>query len=349
VIIETLLLLALTADRPKIIDVHAHLDAGAVARIARIMDNNGIEVMVNLSGGNLSRGIRRTLALERALPGRIISFYTPDWSDINEPWWGAREAHGLEVAVQRFGFVGLKISKALGLFLRDPAGRTIDVDDPRLDMLWERAGQLGVPVAIHTGDPKAFWEPNTPHNERYAELGSHPGWSFHGEPVPSREELLAARDRMLERHMATTFICVHFGNNPEDAEYVGSLLERYPNAYVDIAARVPEIGRHPAKTVKALFERFQDRILFGTDIGISQGGIMLGSTGEDEPTEADADRFYDTHWRFFETNDRGFAHPTPIQGDWTIDAIGLSPAVLQKIYRDNAIALGLGPPKKMNQ
>ena len=303
------------------------------------MDRSGIAVIANLSGGNFSGGLAGAVRLAERLRGRVVNFYNVDWEGVDEPWWGVREAAGLEQAVRRFGYRGLKVSKALGLAVRDPSGVLVDVDDPRLDPLWAKAGELGVPVAIHTGDPKAFWLPPTPDNERYEELGVHPGWSFYDKPVPSREALLAARDRVLDRHPLTTFICVHFGNNPEDLDYVEALLERYPNAVVDIAARIPEIGRHPPERVRALFVRFSRRILFGTDIGIYTGGLMLGSTGNEEPTEDDAARFYATHWRFLETRDRAFAHPTPVQGKWTIDGIGLPEAVLERIYRGNAAQL----------
>lgn len=303
------------------------------------MDASGIDIMVNLSGGSLDRSTGDAVRLARALPGRIYNFYTPRWSDLTEPGWADREAYHLEIAVTELGFKGLKISKALGLYIRDEASALIPVDDPRLDPLWERAGQLGIPVSIHTSDPKAFWEPSTPDNERYEELSHHPSWSFYGEPVPSRGELLAERDRLVERHPATTFVCVHFGNNPEDLAYVDRLLTQYDNVHVDLAARVPEIGRHPADAVHAFFVKHQDRILFATDIGIGKRSIMLGSTGKEQPTEADAARFYATHWRFLETRDTRFAHPTPVQGKWTIDGIGLPKSVLRKIYRDNALKL----------
>jgi len=325
--------------RAPVIDFHGHLDPRATARIDRIMRAAGIELIVNLSGGNFSSGMRGAVGLTRAMPGKVVNFYTPDWADIDEPWWAVREAQRLTAAVRQYGFRGLKISKALGLYIRDKAAVLIDIDDPRLDPLWARAGELGIPVSIHTSDPAAFWRPLTPDNERYAELRHHPGWSFHDKGVPSRNALLAMRDRVIARHTLTTFVCVHFGNNPEDLTYVRGLLTAYPNAWVDIAARVPEIGRHPAEQVRRLFVDFQDRIVFGTDIGISNGGLMLGSTGGDQPTEADAARFYATHWRFLETRDRQFDHPTPIQGDWKIDGIGLPEDVLRKIYRTNALQL----------
>jgi predicted TIM-barrel fold metal-dependent hydrolase len=322
--------------RPPVIEAHAHLSAGAEAVIARIMEDSGIRLMVNLSGGNPRRGMGAAIQLAKAMPGRIVNFYTPDWARFGEPDFGVVEAQRLDDAVGRFGYRGLKIAKHLGLGLRHPSGMLVDIDDPIFDPLWEAAGALGVPVAIHTGDPKAFFEPATPDNERWEELSVHPGWSFYGPQWPSRAELLAARDRVIARHPRTTFICVHFGNNPEDLSAVRALLEAYPNALVDIAARVGEIGRHDPNAVRALLVEFQDRVLFGTDIGVGPGGFMLGSNGAEPPRFEDVAPFYAAHFEFLETDERGIAHPAPIQGRWTVDAIDLPRDVLDKIYFRNA-------------
>jgi predicted TIM-barrel fold metal-dependent hydrolase len=91
--------------------------------------------------------------------------------------------------------------------------------------------------------------------------------------------------------------------------------------------------------MRAFFVKYQDRVLFGTDLGVSPRHLMLGSSGDDRPTTDDARRFYGHHFRYFETSDRQMEHPTPIQGDWKIDAIGLAPEVLGKLYRTNAMKL----------
>jgi predicted TIM-barrel fold metal-dependent hydrolase len=321
--------------RPAVIDIHTHLSPSALERIRAIVDDNGMDVLVNLSGGSLRRGAPQSVALQEAEP-RIVHFMNPDWGLRDHPEFGEIMAKSLKYAVEKLGFKGLKISKALGLYLTDSAGERVPVDARALDPMWAMAGALGVPVAIHTGDPKAFWEPVTHANERYDELIVHPRWSFAGPEHPSRETLLAERDRLLERHRSTTFICVHFGNNPEDLDYVESLLARHPNVVIDTSARLGEIGRHPRERVRRLFITYADRIVFGTDFGLGASSIMLGSTGTKEPTMSDIKPFFDAHWRFFEGNERQIDHPTPIQGDWKIDAINLPDDVLYKLYRGNA-------------
>lgn len=320
----------------RVVEAHGHLSLSGVPLILQVMEEHGIEWMVNLSGGSPGRGMQRAVELAKRAGGRVINFYTPDWSRFGEPDFGVVEARRLEMAVKTYQYGGLKISKHLGLGLRDPVGTFVDVDDPALNPLWEKAGELGVPVAIHVGDPKAFFEPLTPTNERWDELHVHPSWSFHHERYPRRDKLLEARNRVMDRHPRTTFICVHFGNNPEDPDAVAKWLDRYPNMLIDISARVGEFGRHPSEKMRDFFIRYQDRILFGTDIALSARGIMLGSVGEKPSKVADIRPFYQAHWSYLETRKEKMAHPVPIQGKWTVDGIGLPAEVLEKIYRKNA-------------
>lgn len=301
-----------------------------------LFDKIGVVKFCNKNGRYLgSRAFAATLQMKHVLKEKFEFFANLNWRGVGEPGWAAREADRLEQEV-RFGAKGLKIFKALGLGVRDPDGKLLHVDDPRLDPIMERAAKLNIVIAIHTGDPKAFFEPVTEANERYAELSEAPDWSFYGGDYPSREQLLAERDRLIARHPKTTFLLIHLANNPEDLDYVAGLLDRAPNVYVDTTARLPEIGRHPVAKVRDFFIRYQDRILFGTDLSISPYGMQLGSVSKDPPTFDDAVAFYEAHYRFFETDEKNIDHPTPIQGNWKINAIHLPRPVLRKLYYDNA-------------
>lgn len=330
---------ALAAPRGPVIDVHVHTEPSRYALAADLLAANDVTRFINLSGGAWGRGLAESIEAARAFDDRILVCANLDWRQIGDADFGATQAANLAQAAAA-GARCLKISKALGLGVPDPAQptRLLAVDSPLLDPVWAAAGQLGLPVFIHTGDPKAFFEPLTPANERWDELGVHPDWSFFDAKFPRRAELLAARDRILARHPRTTFVGVHFANNSEDLDYVDRTLSAHPNLYVDIAARLPEIGRHDPAQVRAVFERHQDRILFGTDLGLNNG-LMLGSVGATEPGLGDLFLFYADHFRYLEGTERGIPHPTPIQGRWTIDAAAIPPAVLQKVYRDNALKL----------
>ncbi len=331
---------AAPAERGPIVDVHVHTAPSQYGLLADVLASTGVTRFVNLSGGVAGFGLEKALAAAEPFEGRIAVCANVRWRSYTDPDFAAEQVALLERGAA-LGARCLKIPKALGLGVPDPddESRYMAVDDARLDPIWAAAGRLGLPVFIHTGDPKAFFEPLGPENERMDELGVHPEWSFADPKYPRRAELLAARDRVVARHRGTTFIGVHFGNNPEDPDYVAKLLADNPNLYVDLAARLPEIGRHDPSKIRALFERFADRILFGTDLGFHRGGIMLGSVGRERPRLIDVFWYYAVHFRWLERADRSMQHPTPIQGRWRIDGIGLSPETLAKVYRLNALKL----------
>jgi predicted TIM-barrel fold metal-dependent hydrolase len=278
---------------------------------------------------------RETVRFADMLGEKMAFFTNLDWDGIDDPGWGKREAARLERAM-RDGASGVKIFKALGLGVRLDSGKLLRVDDPRLEPIWRKAGEVGAIVAWHVADPVAFFKPIDKNNERYEELSLAPEWSFHGKDYPSHDELINQRDKVVRDHPETTFLGIHLANYPENLDHVDRLLDRCPNMYVDVSARLGEIGRHPPEKVRAFFIKHQDRILFGTDLIVTPNGMQLGSVREDEPTFKDALKYYADHRRFFETADRGIDHPTPTQGRWKVNAINLPAKVLRKFYVENA-------------
>jgi hypothetical protein len=328
------------SGRLKMVDSHVHLSPGGEARLFALMKQYGFDHVINLSGGHPLGVLPKQIAAAHASGNRITVFTGFPYEQAEAPGYGPRMARILRMG-HDLGAKGLKITKGLGLGLPGPTGKLVPVDDPELDVVFETAGELGMPIAIHTGDPKAFWLPIDAKNERFAELNAHPGWALYGKKVPSFDEIQAQLERRVARHPKTRFIAVHFGNDAEDIERVARLLRKYPNLYIDTAARIPEMGRHKAEDLRAFFFEFQDRILYGSDLGVGPEPepLFLGSSGSEPPTPAEETLFFSATHRFFETNDRGFAHPTPIQGSWKIDGIGLPDDVLEKVYSRNAMRL----------
>jgi hypothetical protein len=327
--------------RLPMIDTHVHLQPDGGPRLLALMKKYGFDHVVNLSGGNPLGVLPAQLAMASTLGGRVTEFTTLGYEQSQRPGYGQRMAQLVRMG-HDMGAKGLKIAKALGLGMRDPDGRLIPVDDPELDVVFETAGELNMPIAIHTGDPRAFWQPVDEHNERYAELKAHPGWAIYGrKDVPSFDEMGAALERRIARHPKTKFISVHFGNCAEDIDRVATMMRKYPNMYIDTAARIPEMGRHPVEKLRAFFFEFQDRILYGSDLGISAepDPLFLGSSGPNPPTPAEEDLFFNATHRFFETADTNFPGPTPIQGSWNINGIHLPRDVLAKVYAKNAMSL----------
>jgi predicted TIM-barrel fold metal-dependent hydrolase len=333
----------------RIIDLHQHIDCTTqhLARAVKIMDAAGIGLAVNLSGGTVTRPsegqpseFERNKKLAEALyPGRFLFYMNLDYQNWDQPDFAQQAVRQVEEG-RRLGAAGWKEFKRLGLYLRDGAGNLVKVDDPKLDPMWKRLGELDMPVSIHVADPKAFWLPYNERNERWKELGDHKNWWFGDtNKFMPWKEILESLNRVIARHPQTTFVCVHFANNAEELDWVDASLGRYKNMMADLAARIPEIGRHDPEQVRRLFIKHQDRILFGTDFQVvfDNRKLILGSSGDESPpADADAEVFFAKEWRWLETRDRNWAHMTPIQGDWTISSIGLPASVLRKIYFDNA-------------
>ncbi|MEX2404779.1 MAG: amidohydrolase family protein, partial [Balneolales bacterium] len=251
--------------RFPVIDIHNHLgDLSSTEEYLKTMDEAGVWKAVSLDGRSSEDFYKEHLEVSQSVSKeRLIVFFTPDFSNIDEPDFGEKEAAKLEEAVE-LGCRGMKIFKNLGLTNKDSNGDLIRLDDQRIDPIWAKCGELGIPVIIHTSDPKAFFTPVDRYNERYDELGERPHWAFFGDEFPEKEDLLNQRNRIFKRHPDTTFIATHMANLPEELGRVSMWLKQYPNMYVDINARISELGRQPYTCRRFMIEH-QDRILFGTD------------------------------------------------------------------------------------
>jgi predicted TIM-barrel fold metal-dependent hydrolase len=328
-----------------VIDVHAHFSWSGGLKgtetiqflatpqdLLPVMDRKNVRTMINLTGGTgpaLESSINR---FDKAVPGRFLTFTEPMWARTNEPGYPQKQADEIEKA-KRAGAHGLKVLKTLGLFLREniTSGPLVKVDDPRFDPMWDACGRVGIPVSMHVSDPEAFFLPIDRFNERYDELGHHPDWSFHGRDFPTNAEILAARDRVLARHPRTQFVLLHVGHASENLALVSETLDRFPNTVVELGARIGELGRQPRNSRK-FFEKYQDRILFGTD-------AVPPPDGENYPQQVFKDELFEIYFRFLETEDEYFDYapaPVPPQGRWRIYGLGLPEGILKKVYHDNA-------------
>ncbi len=329
-----------------LIDIHAHLTWGdpqgrsakllmPVEEMLGVMNRRNIRTMVNLTGGR-GEGLKQTVdLLHKPHPDRFLVFTEPWFTRVSDTGYARFQADAIQQA-HAAGARGLKVLKSLGLVVREKETKAlVKLDDPRFDPMWEACGANKMPVAIHTSDPEAFFLPIDRFNERFEELNAHPDWSFHGRDFPSDRELQQARLRVVARHPKTNFIALHVANS-ENLAFVGQALDRYPNLHVEIGARIGELGRQPRASRK-FFERYQDRILFGTD---------AVPHGVETPQQIFGDELYQIYYRFLETEDEYFDYApakVPPQGRWRIYGLGLPDSILKKVYWDNAARLlGLG-------
>ncbi|CAN5700823.1 hypothetical protein BH18ACI4_BH18ACI4_02050 [soil metagenome] len=328
--------------RSPAIDFHTHLSWSArrgkvtealnnatPEEVLPVMDSKNVRMMVNLTGG-YEHVLEQTIKYwQRPHPDRFVVFTEPRFDRITEPGYPQFQADQIARA-QEVGARGLKVLKALGLYLRErvTSGPLVKIDDRRFDPMWETAGAHRMPVAIHTSDPEAFFLPTDRFNERYEELNAHPDWSFHGKDFPSNRELQEARNRVMARHPRTQFVVLHVGDS-ENLAYVSELLDRYPNMHVETGARIGELGRQP-RAARKFFDKYQDRILFGTD---------AVPRGNDTPQQIFGEQLYEIYYRFLETEDEYFDYAPaakPPQGRWRIYGIGLPETILRKVYHENA-------------
>jgi predicted TIM-barrel fold metal-dependent hydrolase len=318
-------------NRPRfpVIDAHNHLaapfgggwDKKPLNELLDILDEAGVTHYVDLDGGWGEGILHHHLDYFKArAPERFQIFGGVDWSKWESmgdafPEWAATRLKAQKEA----GAQGLKIWKGFGLQVKDQSGRLIKVHDARLSPIWETAGELGLPVLTHVADPVAFFDPVDGTNERWEEIGAHPDWAFTSPPFPPFMEIMNDFFNLVKRHVNTTFIGAHAGCYGENLGWVGKMLDACPNYCIDISARFGELGRQPYTARKFLIE-YQDRILYGSDMG------------------PDLD-VYRLNYRLLETDDEYFNYSpgdVPLQGRWHAYGLYLPDDVLQKVYSGNA-------------
>jgi len=299
------------------IDVHGHqsleLSTAQLDRLVSEMDAMNMRVMVNLSGRQgdaLVSGIQNYSRHK----GRIVVFANLDFRNVDATW-GQRAAAQLERDV-RAGAVGLKIFKNLGMDVYDATGKRLAVDDPRLDPVWDKAGELNIPVLIHTGEPSEFFQPIDNHNERWLELVTHPGRARPPDRYPTFERLLTEQHNMFRRHARTRFINAHLGWLGSDLGRLGALMDSLPNMYTELGAVLYELGRQP-HFAREFLTKYQDRVMMGKD-----------AYAADE---------YPVYFRVFETADEYFDYYRKYHAFWKMYGLQLPDSVLRKIYYENAL------------
>ena len=308
------------------IDVHGHQtltpSAADLDRLVGEMDAMGMRVMVNLSGRQGDRLVRGIESYAR-YRDRFVFFANLEFRGIDEPGWGEAAAAQLERDV-RAGAVGLKIFKNLGIDLRDGQGRRVPTDDPRLDPVWKKAGDLGIPVLIHTAEPPAFFDPIDRYNERWLELTQFPNRARPAGRYPPFDSLLAEQHRVFRKHRNTRFIAAHLDWLGADLTRLGRLLDSMPNMYTEIGAVLYELGRQP-RFAREFLIRYQDRVMMGKDAY--------------EASE------FPVYFRVLETADEYFDYYRRRHAFWKMYGLDLPDEVLRKIYYRNALRVIPGIPR----
>ena len=308
------------------IDVHGHqyrMPNQDLAPVVAAMDTLNMAIMVNLSGRTGSDLIKSMENINTNFPGRFVLFCNIDFDGAGAPGWIDEKVAQLELDVKN-GAVGLKVYKSLGLRNTDHEGQRLAIDDPRLDPIWAKCGELGIPVLIHAADPKSFWDEFDSDNERWLELKTRPRRKRSATNPAPWEQIIGEQHNMFKKHPNTTFINAHMGWYANDLGTLGQLLDEIPNMNVGIGAIIAELGRQP-RFAKAFFIKYQDRILFGKDSW--------------QPSE------FPTYFRVLESADEYFPYHKKYHAFWAMYGLDLPDDVLKKVYYKNALRIVPGLDK----
>lgn len=302
------------------IDIHSHQrDMGNQDLTGLIdhMDQMNMAIMVNLSGGSGERLKKAIDNVNQHYPNRFVVFANVDFDGVGGPGWAEAAVKQLEEDV-RYGAKGLKVYKSLGLRNTDVNGNRLAVDDERLSPIWEKCAELGIPVLIHSADPKSFWDPMDAENERWLELKTRPRRKRSDTDPAPWQQIIDEQHRMFKRHPNTRFINAHMGWYANNLGRLAEKMDEIPNMYVGIGAIIAELGRQP-RTAKDFFIKYQNRILFGKDSW--------------QPNE------FPTYFRVLETDDEYFPYYKKYHAFWAMYGLDLPDEVLRKVYFENAVSL----------
>jgi predicted TIM-barrel fold metal-dependent hydrolase len=316
-----------TRAKYPFIDVHSHQNSSMspeqLQKLVQDMDQLNMRVMVHLTAGSGERLKRGVENMKGRYPKRFVLFANITFQGIDDPGYGQRVAAQLEQDVKN-GAQGLKILKNFGMAVRDGKGQRVPVDDPRLDPIWEKCAELKIPVLIHTGDPKQFWDPHDRFNERWLELKEIPSRARPADRNASWEQIMGEQHNLFAKHPKTIFINAHLGWLGGDLGKLGQLMDRLPNMYTEIGAVLAELGRQP-RFARQWFIRYQDRVMFGKD--------------------AWAPEEYPVYFRVLETADEYFDYYRKRHAFWKMYGLDLPDEVLKKLYYKNALRVipGIDP------
>jgi len=310
------------------IDVHGHqyrMPTQDLTSVVADMDNLNMGIMVNLSGRTGDQLVQSVKNIADNFPGRFVVFANINFQDAGSERWTEKMVAQLEQDVKN-GARGLKVYKSLGLSNKDAQGNRLAINDERLDPIWAKCGELGIPVLIHSADPASFWDEFDGDNERWLELKTHPRRKRDDTNPAPFQQIMNEQYSIIKKHPNTTFISAHMSWLANDLGRLGELFDEMPNMNVGIGAIIAELGRQP-RFAKAFITKYQDRVLFGKDSW--------------KPEE------FPTYFRVLESADEYFPYHKKYHAYWAMYGLDLDDEVLKKVYYKNALRIVPGLDKSL--
>lgn len=327
---------------PKI-DAHAHVYVDLPAFTSMLARTNFRVINICDGGADPAMLVAKrgwVQGLHEAHPERYDFCPTFDLSHRDEPGYAKMVNAYLDEAFAQGG-VMVKIYKEVGLELKKPDGSWLMPDDEIFDPIYDHIAHAGKPMLSHFAEPLAAWLPLDKESVHYSYYSRHPEWHFYTQKdIPAHETVIAARSRVLEKHPDLVMIGAHLGSLEHDVDVLGAYLDKYPNFNVDIAARSADLSRQPSDKVRAFFIKYQDRLLYGSDIEVDLPESGSYPAAEAEKIARNAEEHYRRDWDYFS----GTGH-VEIKGK-EATCLTLPRAVLEKFYYKNAERLIPGLQKK---
>jgi predicted TIM-barrel fold metal-dependent hydrolase len=307
--------------------VHIHRDAPALLSALKTADWRGLDIVVCPASGDepfdLEEKLRATLKVHRDSGGALAWASTFDARGFESPGFADRTIAQLR---QSFGdgAIGVKIWKNIGMAIKSKSGAYLLPDDPALLPIYEAIQQADKTLVAHLAEPDGAWLPLDDKNPELAYYSNNPQWHMFGKAgAPVKEEILAARDRVLARYPKLRVVGCHLGSHEDDLKQLAKRLDAYPNFAVDTAARIRYFARGERDQVRQFLIRYQDRILYATDFSLREG---------DPATAARSlQATHDRDWDFFSGGEMMEYAGRPTQG------LALPDGVLRKLFRENAL------------
>ena len=309
------------------IDVHAHVLAPAPFTSLleklnlRILDILVVDGMAT-GHGDLNRQRSQALSVVQASGGHAALCTSFDPYSFNRRDYAQEVIRGLNDDFAK-GAIAVKLWKNVGMEIKDLNGHFLMADNPVFKPIYQDIASHNKTLVAHLADPDSGWQAPNPESPDYEYYRDHPSAYMYGKKgVPSKDEILRARDHVLEQNPGLRVVGAHLGSMESNLGELGQHLDKYQNFAVDTAARMPYFEMLPRETVVAFITRYQDRLIYGTDIGFSPGSAE---------TSTELEAVYARDWRYLATDDTIEYKGKAVKG------LNLPQTVLRKIYHDNAV------------
>lgn len=319
--------------RVEKIDVHTHIHNKNQTEFIKLLHRENFKVLtINVDYADfpsLAQQENTAINLVKDSPKNVAFAGTFSVTNFDKPEWIQDTLKHIDDMVSK-GAVGIKVWKNIGMELKSPDGKMVMLDDKRFDPIFNHMAEKNILLLNHSGEPKNCWLPveqmTVLNDKEY--FKNHPQYHMYLHPeLPSYEQLMTARDVMLEKNPHLAFVGVHLASLEWSVDELGKFLDRFPDATVDLAARIGQLqyqSNRDREKVRQFFIRYQDRLMYGTDLSQS-------SEQSDKDFNKDAHNVWLRDWRYFNT-DQSLQVPElsePVQG------LALPKIVIDKLYSKN--------------